>query len=316
MGGRRPRRRARAGRAGRARPAAPPAGRRRRRAPRSAASTTSRARRGWTGQGQQPPAQRRDGAAPGSIAPRRGSSGARPPRRPGPAARSNHSKRPGRPARRGRPAPGTARRGPRARSRGSRRRGGRRGRAGCRAAAPGRRGCGRRGRPAAWPRRAAILRDLQRRQARPGRVRGDAGQARVDHRGHAVDGDRGLGHVGGEDDLAPRGRAHRAVLLLGREVAVERQHVEPVVGRARASRWRARGSRRRPAGRPARGRPAPRAAARLHGAGHALLEPVVGAGASSGVRYSTATSKRRPSERRVRRAEEARPPARRRAWPT
>jgi len=53
-------------------------------------------------------------------------------------------------------------------------------------------------------------------------VRGDAGEAAVDHRGHAVDGDAGLGDVGREDDLAAIGGADRAILLGGGERAVER----------------------------------------------------------------------------------------------
>ncbi|GAO02033.1 hypothetical protein PSR1_00900 [Anaeromyxobacter sp. PSR-1] len=77
---------------------------------------------------------------------------------------------------------------------------------------------------------AADLLHLERGQAGPGRVRGDPGEAGVHHRHHAVDGDRGLGHVGGEDHLAARSRPHRAILLLRRQVAVQRQHVHAGAG--------------------------------------------------------------------------------------
>ena len=73
---------------------------------------------------------------------------------------------------------------------------------------------------------AADRLDRQRRQAGPRRVPRDASQAAVDHADHAVDRHRGLGDVGREDHLALAGRAHRAVLLVGRQVAVQRQHRE------------------------------------------------------------------------------------------
>ncbi len=70
------------------------------------------------------------------------------------------------------------------------------------------------------------LRDLlhpQRRQAGPGRVSGDPRQPRIDHRGNAVDGDAGLGDVGGEDHLALGAARDGAVLLLGRQLSVQRE---------------------------------------------------------------------------------------------
>ncbi len=67
---------------------------------------------------------------------------------------------------------------------------------------------------------------LERRHARPRRVRRHARQPTVDHRDDALDRDRRLGHVGRQDHLAPRTRRHRAILLLRREVAVQRDDVD------------------------------------------------------------------------------------------
>ena len=54
-------------------------------------------------------------------------------------------------------------------------------------------------------------------------MRGDAGEAGVDDRGDAVDGDGALCDVGGEDEFGLRGRGDGAVLLCRRKVAVEGQ---------------------------------------------------------------------------------------------
>ncbi len=65
-----------------------------------------------------------------------------------------------------------------------------------------------------------------------------APQAAVHHHAHAVDGERGLGDRGGEDDLAPALRiaADRLVLLRQGQVAIERQHDvfvrQPLLGAA------------------------------------------------------------------------------------
>jgi hypothetical protein len=57
--------------------------------------------------------------------------------------------------------------------------------------------------------------DLQRGQARPGGVAGNAGEAAIDDGGDAFDGDGTFGDVGGEDDFGLGGRSESAVLLLG-----------------------------------------------------------------------------------------------------
>ena len=49
-------------------------------------------------------------------------------------------------------------------------------------------------------------------------------QPRIHHDSHAVNGQRGLRHVGRDDDLARTRPGHRAVLRFGREFAVQRQH--------------------------------------------------------------------------------------------
>ena len=78
--------------------------------------------------------------------------------------------------------------------------------------------------------RAADRLDAQLAEPRPRRVPRDAREAAVDHAGHAVDRHRGLGDVGREDHLAPPARRgpHRAILVLGGKIAVERDDVEPM----------------------------------------------------------------------------------------
>ena len=73
---------------------------------------------------------------------------------------------------------------------------------------------------------AADRLDLQRRQAGPRRVARDPREPAVDHRDDALDRHRGLGNVGREDHLALLRRPHRAVLLVGGEVAVKGQDRE------------------------------------------------------------------------------------------
>lgn len=55
-------------------------------------------------------------------------------------------------------------------------------------------------------------------------MRGDAGQAGVDDRGDAVDGDGAFRDVGGEDELGLSGGGDGAILLGGRKIAVEGQY--------------------------------------------------------------------------------------------
>ncbi len=69
-------------------------------------------------------------------------------------------------------------------------------------------------------------REGQRGQAGPGRVRRHSRQTGIDHAGDAVDRHGRLGHVRGQDDLAPLARAHGARLVLERHLAVQRQHRE------------------------------------------------------------------------------------------
>ncbi len=71
---------------------------------------------------------------------------------------------------------------------------------------------------------------LQPRQPRPWRMAGHARQAAVDDGGDALDGHRALGDVGGKDDLALAGGLDGAVLLLGREVAVQGKHQQAGAG--------------------------------------------------------------------------------------
>ena len=63
----------------------------------------------------------------------------------------------------------------------------------------------------------------------------NAGEAGIYDVAHAGNGQRGFGDVGGDDDLAPGGiGAHDLVLLLGGQVAVERQERDPRAGVAAA----------------------------------------------------------------------------------
>ena len=74
--------------------------------------------------------------------------------------------------------------------------------------------------------------NLQRRQASPGRIAGDSSQPAIDHRGDAVDGDRTLGDVGGQNEFTP-GRGLDGTILLGwREVSMQRKHqqIKPLAG--------------------------------------------------------------------------------------
>ena len=74
----------------------------------------------------------------------------------------------------------------------------------------------------------------QRRQPRPVSVSGDARQATIDHRGDAVDGHRGLGDVGRQDNFAavPRlARGDGAALLDQGQIAVQRQYMQPELTR-------------------------------------------------------------------------------------
>ena len=68
---------------------------------------------------------------------------------------------------------------------------------------------------------AADLGQRQRRQARPGRVRGDPRQPGIHHRHHAVDRHRRFGDVRRQDHLAPSRRPHGAGLFLERHLAVQ-----------------------------------------------------------------------------------------------
>ena len=59
----------------------------------------------------------------------------------------------------------------------------------------------------------------------------DAGEPAVDHTGDPVDGERGLGHIGGDDDLASSSGGHGGILIGGGEFAVKR-HDRHVVRKA------------------------------------------------------------------------------------
>lgn len=63
-------------------------------------------------------------------------------------------------------------------------------------------------------------------------VRGDAGKARIDDGGDALDGEGGFGDVRGADDFAQagRGRLQSKALFVGSESAMERQKQEAAVG--------------------------------------------------------------------------------------
>ena len=82
---------------------------------------------------------------------------------------------------------------------------------------------------------ARDLPDLERGSAGPGIVRGDAREAAVDHRDHALDRDRGLGDVGREDHLATIGAGDRRVLLRRGEIAVQLRDLEIGVARDRGA---------------------------------------------------------------------------------
>ncbi|KIG12696.1 putative periplasmic protein kinase ArgK [Enhygromyxa salina] len=56
---------------------------------------------------------------------------------------------------------------------------------------------------------------------------GDARLAAVDYRDHTVDRDRGLGHVGAEDQLARVAGCDRVILLRARQLTMQRQQLEP-----------------------------------------------------------------------------------------
>ena len=62
---------------------------------------------------------------------------------------------------------------------------------------------------------------------------GDAREPGVDHRGHALDGERRLGDVGREHDAPPRPGAQRALLLVERLIAVQRRRRRRAPQRAR-----------------------------------------------------------------------------------
>ena len=76
---------------------------------------------------------------------------------------------------------------------------------------------------------AADLRDLQAGQPRPGRVRRNSRDPAVDHRRHAGHRDARFGDVGREDHLATLAGCENTVLLVGRQIAVQRQHEQPAV---------------------------------------------------------------------------------------
>ncbi len=101
---------------------------------------------------------------------------------------------------------------------------------------PNRQACARSaGPPGALDRRGlADLSEPQGGKAGPVRVAGQLGEPGVDHDADPVDGDRGLGHVGGEDHLAPGRGRHHAGLGLERQLAVQRKDVDPEPGRAHA----------------------------------------------------------------------------------
>ena len=91
---------------------------------------------------------------------------------------------------------------------------------------------------AAGPLRRGRLADadrLPRRQPGPGGVAHGARQAGVQHGRHAGDGDRALGDVGRQDHPAPRTATHRALLVCGRQVAVQRQQLEVVTPSERSA---------------------------------------------------------------------------------
>ena len=64
-------------------------------------------------------------------------------------------------------------------------------------------------------------------------VRGEPGQAAVDDGAHALDGQRGLGDVGREDDLAPIRRLQGPVLFVARQAPMQRQDEQILTDRDR-----------------------------------------------------------------------------------
>ncbi len=73
--------------------------------------------------------------------------------------------------------------------------------------------------------------ELQPVEADGGVVEQHPRQAGIDHGGDALYRHRGFGHVRRQDDLAARLRQQRRVLLLGRQVAVQRQHRQVALAR-------------------------------------------------------------------------------------
>jgi hypothetical protein len=69
-------------------------------------------------------------------------------------------------------------------------------------------------------RRFADARDVEPRQARPGRLARDSRQPAVDYRPHPLDGHGTLGHVGRKNYLPVVGRRHGAILLFGGQIPV------------------------------------------------------------------------------------------------
>ena len=89
-------------------------------------------------------------------------------------------------------------------------------------------------RPARCSAESAPMRSVSRRSRPcPGRS-GARVEPGVHHRGDALDGERGLGDVGGQDDLAVAAGRPGRVLLVGRQRAVERQHPHPALAAADA----------------------------------------------------------------------------------
>src|SRR5512132_4377712 len=75
--------------------------------------------------------------------------------------------------------------------------------------------------------------DVYRWQTGPRRIGRDARQAAVNHCCDAFYGDRALGYVGRQDDLLLAGRLDSAILLVRRQIAVER-YDQKVVGSRKA----------------------------------------------------------------------------------
>ena len=82
-------------------------------------------------------------------------------------------------------------------------------------------------RPARWSAEARLIFSIEQRVDAAIRiVARDARQAAVDHQPDAVDGQRGLGDVGGDDDLALVVAGHGGVLVARRQFAVQREQDE------------------------------------------------------------------------------------------